>query len=60
MEQQIPLLEQRLTELEQRMSSGTLSNEELLRAGEKIAQTQQEMETASDRWFELAAIEEEA
>lgn len=60
LEQQIPLLEQRLTELEQRMSSGTLSNEELLRAGEKIAQTQQEMETASDRWFELAAIEEEA
>ena len=60
LEQQIPLLEQRLNELEQRMSSGTLSNEELLRAGEKIAQTQQEMETASDRWFELAAIEEEA
>lgn len=60
LEQQIPLLEQRLTELEQRMSSGTLSNEELLRAGEEIAQTQQEMETASDRWFELAAIEEEA
>lgn len=60
LEQQIPLLEQRLSELEQRMSSGTLSNEELLRAGEEIAQTQQEMETASDRWFELAAIEEEA
>ena len=42
------------------MSSGTLSNEELLKAGEEIAQTQQEMEQASERWFELAAIEEEA
>ena len=42
------------------MSSGSLSNGELLKAGEEIAQTQQEMEQASERWFELAAIEEES
>ena len=59
LEELIPQLEGRIAALEQRMSSGTLSNEELLKAGEEIAQTQQEMEQASERWFELAAIEEE-
>ncbi len=55
----IPLLEQRIVELEQQMSSGVLTNEDLLKASEQIAQTQTELDEASDRWLALAAIEEE-
>ncbi|MCD7936325.1 MAG: ABC-F family ATP-binding cassette domain-containing protein [Tannerellaceae bacterium] len=54
LEKEIPLLEQEKTELEQQMSSGTLSNDELIAGGARIAQLLEEIEEKTMRWLELS------
>ncbi len=52
----LPELEAHKAELEQRMSSGTLSNTELIAAGEKMTALIEEIDTLGMRWLELSDI----
>uniref|UniRef100_UPI0035A0D219 ABC-F family ATP-binding cassette domain-containing protein n=1 Tax=Porphyromonas loveana TaxID=1884669 RepID=UPI0035A0D219 len=52
----LPELEARKAELEQLMSSGTLSNTELIAAGEKMTALIEEIDTLGMRWLELSDI----
>ena len=51
---EIPQLEAEKVELEQAMSSGTLSTEELLAKSERITQLMEELDEKSMRWLELS------
>ena len=51
---EIPQLEAEKAELEQAMSSGTLSTEELLAKSERITQLIEELDEKSMRWLELS------
>ena len=51
---EIPQLEAEKAELEQAMSSGTLSTEELLAKSERITQLMEELDEKSMRWLELS------
>ena len=51
---EIPVLEAEKSELETLMSSGTLSTEELLQKGERIAQLVDEIDEKTMRWLELS------
>ncbi|MCD8042333.1 MAG: ABC-F family ATP-binding cassette domain-containing protein [Tannerellaceae bacterium] len=56
LEKEIPLLEQEKSELETSMSSGSLSNEELIAGGERIAQLIEEIDEKTMRWLELSEL----
>lgn len=51
---EIPVLEAEKSELETQMSSGTLSTDELLQKGERIAQLVDEIDEKTMRWLELS------
>lgn len=55
---EIPEIESQIAALEQKMSSGTLTTEALLQAGDRISALQTRLEEATDRWLTLAGIEE--
>lgn len=54
LETEIPQLEAEKAELETAMSSGTLSNEELLAKSERIAKVIEEIDEKTMRWLELS------
>ena len=54
LENEIPQLEQEKADLEASMSSGTLSNDELIAQSERIAQLIEEIDEKSTRWLELS------
>ncbi|MCD8178283.1 MAG: ABC-F family ATP-binding cassette domain-containing protein [Tannerellaceae bacterium] len=56
LEKEIPLLEQEKSELETSMSSGALSNKELIAGGERIAQLIEEIDEKTMRWLELSEL----
>jgi ATP-binding cassette subfamily F protein uup len=56
LEKDIAELEHSKKELEERLSSGALSHEELMNASARIAQTIEELETKEMRWLELSEI----
>ena len=56
LEVEIPLLEAEKAELETAMSSGTLSNDELLAKSERIAKVIEEIEEKTMRWLELSEL----
>ena len=58
LESQIPELESRKNELETRMSSGTMTTDELIAAGLLIAGMIEEIDTKTMRWLELSEIAE--
>lgn len=58
LETQIPILEQRKQELTEQLSSGTLSTEEIMKAGEEIENIMQELEEKEMLWLELSEKEE--
>ena len=51
---EIPVLEAEKSELETQMSSGTLSTDELLQKGERIARLVDEIDEKTMRWLELS------
>ena len=51
---EIPQLEAEKAELEQAMSSGTLSTDELLAKSQRITQLMDELDEKSMRWLELS------
>lgn len=53
---EIPLLEAEKAELETAMSSGTLSNDELLAKSERIATVIEEIDEKTMRWLELSEL----
>lgn len=56
LEAEIPQLEAEKAELETAMSSGTLSNDELLAKSERIAQVIEEIDEKTMRWLELSEL----
>ena len=54
LESEIPVLESEKAELEVAMSSGTLSNDELLAKSERIAKVIDEIDEKTMRWLELS------
>ena len=58
LESQIPVLEQRKQELTEQLSSGTLSTEDIMKAGEEIEKIMQELEEKEMLWLELSEKEE--
>ena len=56
LEVEIPLLEAEKAELETAMSSGTLSNDELLAKSERIAKVIEEIDEKTKRWLELSEL----
>ena len=56
LEVEIPLLEAEKAELETAMSSGTLSNDELLAKSERIAKVIEEIDEKTMRWLELTEL----
>ncbi|MCD7931215.1 MAG: ABC-F family ATP-binding cassette domain-containing protein [Tannerellaceae bacterium] len=56
LEKEIPLLEQEKSELETSMSSGSLSNEELIAGEERIAHLMEEIDEKTMRWLELSEL----
>lgn len=55
-EVELPELERRKTELETKMSSGTMSNDELLAAASEIELLITEIEGKTDRWLSLSSV----
>ena len=58
LEVEIPLLEAEKAELETAMSSGTLSNDELLAKSERIAKVIEEIDEKTMRWLELSELDQ--
>ena len=56
MEEEIPALEAEKAELEAAMSSGTLSNDELMAKSERIAKVIEEIDEKTMRWLELSEL----
>lgn len=56
LEAELPKLEKEKAELESRMSSGTMSTDELLTAGDRIAALIEEIDSKGMRWLELSDI----
>lgn len=56
LEVEIPQLEAEKAELETAMSSGTLSNEELMVKSERIAKVMEEIDEKTMRWLELSEL----
>ncbi len=56
LEAEIPQLEAEKAELETAMSSGTLSNDELLAKSERIAKVIEEIDEKTMRWLELSEL----
>lgn len=56
LESEIPALESEKAELEAAMSSGTLSNDELLAKSERIAKVIDEIDEKTMRWLELSEL----
>ncbi|KGN69397.1 ABC transporter [Porphyromonas gulae] len=56
LEAELPKLEKEKAELESRMSSGTMSTDELLTAGDRIAALIEELDCKGMRWLELSDI----
>ncbi|WP_304297200.1 ABC-F family ATP-binding cassette domain-containing protein [Porphyromonas gulae] len=56
LEAELPKLEKEKAELESRMSSGTMSTDELLTAGDRIATLIEEIDSKGMRWLELSDI----
>ena len=56
LEVEIPLLEAEKAELETAMSSGTMSNDELLAKTERIAKVIEEIDEKTMRWLELSEL----
>lgn len=56
LEAELPKLEKEKAELESRMSSGTMSTDELLTAGDRIAALIEEIDSKGTRWLELSDI----
>lgn len=56
LEVEVPLLEAEKAELETAMSSGTLSNDELLAKSERIAKVIEEIDEKTMRWLELSEL----
>ena len=54
MDEEIPQLEAEKAELERAMSSGTLSNEELMAKSSRIAKVMEEIDEKTMRWLELS------
>jgi ATP-binding cassette subfamily F protein uup len=54
LENEIPVLEAEQQQLEQELSSGTLSNEDLLQKSQRISQIINELDEKSMRWIELS------
>ena len=54
MDAEIPQLEAEKAQLEASMSSGQLSTEELIKAGERMTQLIDELDEKSMRWLELS------
>ncbi|MDN4754481.1 ABC-F family ATP-binding cassette domain-containing protein [Porphyromonadaceae bacterium W3.11] len=55
----IPEIQERLDEMEGRMSTGQLSAEDLLSVGDEYAKLKDELDNAEMRWLELSEIAEE-
>ena len=53
---EIPQLEAEKTELEMLMSSGTLSNDELLAKSERFTLLMEELDEKTMRWLELSEL----
>ena len=56
LEEEIPALETEKAELEAAMSSGTLSNDELMAKSERIAKVIEEIDEKTMRWLELSEL----
>ena len=56
LEKEIPALEAEQAQLEQDLSTGLLSNEELLAKSQRISEIIQELDTKTMRWLELECI----
>ena len=56
LEEEIPALEAEKAELETAMSSGTLSNDELMAKSERIAKVIEEIDEKTMRWLELSEL----
>ena len=56
LEEEIPALEAEKAELEAVMSSGTLSNDELMAKSERIAKVIEEIDEKTMRWLELSEL----
>ncbi|MCC8199784.1 MAG: ABC-F family ATP-binding cassette domain-containing protein [Tannerellaceae bacterium] len=56
LEEEIPALEQEKADLETAMSTGTLSNEELLAKSARITQVIEEIDIKTMRWLELSEL----
>ena len=56
LEEEIPALEAEKSELETAMSSGTLSNDELMAKSERIAKVIEEIDEKTMRWLELSEL----
>lgn len=56
LEVEIPQLEAEKAELETAMSSGTLSNDELMAKSERIAKVMEEIDEKTMRWLELSEL----
>jgi ATP-binding cassette subfamily F protein uup len=56
LEKEIPALEAEQKQLEQELSSGVLSNEDLLQKSQRISQLIAELDEKSMRWLELDAM----
>ena len=54
LEQEIPVLEAEQSQLEQEMSSGTLSNDELLQKSQRISEIIETLDEKTLRWLELS------
>ena len=54
MDAEIPQLETEKAQLEASMSSGQLSTEELIKAGERMTRLIDELDEKSMRWLELS------
>ena len=54
LEQDIPALEAEQAQLEQELSSGSLSSDELLRKSQRISQILEELDEKAMRWMELS------
>lgn len=56
LDNQIPLLEEEKTKLEEELSSGTLDTEDLLSKSNRISELIEEIETKTMRWMELSEL----
>ena len=56
LEERLPALEAEKAELEARLSSGSLSADELQQASTRYGALQEELDTAEMRWLELSEI----